>query len=245
MRAAERVDRVRLPHLGEATAHPEGRLGLLNHMPERSPIVLGLRVERSCCVELSPDSATMARTLLHALRILGKDSSSGSGPSPTRGSPAATKTGRDDHAPCSLEAVFTTSPATIPSPSSGRAPNATTASPVLIPIRTDSSSSGREEVSPGIVSRIRSPARTARSASSSCAIGGSGHGHDRVPDELLDRASVALDLVAKHLMEGPKRGPDVLGIRLVRACREPDEVAEEDRDDLAFPGDRRGRCSFE
>ena len=74
-------------------------------------------------------------------------------------------------APCRRDAVFTTSPVTIPSPSSGRAPSATTASPVLIPTRTCNAEAGSASFSSPIASRIRSPARTARSASSSCATG--------------------------------------------------------------------------
>ena len=72
---------------------------------------------------------------------------------------------------CSRDAVFTTSPVTIPSPSSGRAPSATTASPVLIPTRTCSDRAGSSAFSSSIASRTRNPARTARSASSSCATG--------------------------------------------------------------------------
>jgi hypothetical protein len=61
-------------------------------------------------------------------------------------------------------AVFTTSPVTKLSPSSGRAPSATIASPLFTAARASSSSSATR-------SRIASPARTARSASSSCATG--------------------------------------------------------------------------
>ena len=67
--------------------------------------------------------------------------------------------------------MFTTSPVTSPSPCSGRAPSATTASPVLIPTRTCKSSSGSASFNSSIASRILNPARTARSASSSCATG--------------------------------------------------------------------------
>ena len=67
--------------------------------------------------------------------------------------------------------MLTTSPVTIPSPCSGRAPSATTASPVLMPIRTCSESAGSASFSSSIASRMRRPARTARSASSSCATG--------------------------------------------------------------------------
>ena len=65
--------------------------------------------------------------------------------------------------------MLTTSPATIPSPRSGRAPRATTASPVVTAARTATSRPSPRKAS--IVSRIRNAARTARSASSSCATG--------------------------------------------------------------------------
>src|SRR5215210_644166 len=67
-------------------------------------------------------------------------------------------------ADCSRAAVLTTSPVTIPSPSSGRASSATTASPALTAARASSPRSR-------IAARIARPDRTARSASSSCATG--------------------------------------------------------------------------
>ena len=54
-------------------------------------------------------------------------------------------------------------------PVSGRAPKATTASPVLIPTRTCSERPGSVAFSSPIAAKIRRPDRTARSASSSCA----------------------------------------------------------------------------
>ena len=68
-------------------------------------------------------------------------------------------------AACSRAAVFTTSPAAIPSPSAGRAPSVTSASPVLTASRTWIRSSPRTQ------SRIANAASTARSGSSSCATG--------------------------------------------------------------------------
>src|SRR6266545_4050865 len=68
-------------------------------------------------------------------------------------------------------AVLTTSPATIPSPSEGRASRATTASPVLTAMRTCRSSEGSPSFSSRMASRTASAARTARSGSSSCATG--------------------------------------------------------------------------
>ena len=60
--------------------------------------------------------------------------------------------------------MLTTSPEAMPSPSAGLAPRETSASPVVIPTRSSSSSSTAN-------SRIASAARTARSGSSSCAVG--------------------------------------------------------------------------
>ena len=64
-------------------------------------------------------------------------------------------------ADCSRAAVFTTSPATSPSPCAGFADTETSASPVLTAMRTSRSTR----------SRIASAARTARSGSSPCATG--------------------------------------------------------------------------
>ena len=68
-------------------------------------------------------------------------------------------------AACMRAAVLTTSPATIASPSAARAPRLTSASPVLTAIRTCSASCSCAQ------SRIASAARTARSGSSSWAVG--------------------------------------------------------------------------
>ena len=68
-------------------------------------------------------------------------------------------------------AVLTTSPVTIPSPSSGRASSETTASPVFTPTRTDRASDPSAAFSSSIASSSARPARTARSGSSSCAAG--------------------------------------------------------------------------
>ena len=58
--------------------------------------------------------------------------------------------------------------------------------------------------------------------------------HDRVSDELLDRASVPLELYADALVVGSEDCSDVFGIELFRALRKADEIAEEHRDDLSL-----------
>ena len=55
--------------------------------------------------------------------------------------------------------------------------------------------------------------------------------HHRVADELLDPAAEALELGANALVVRRQDRADVLGIELLGACGEPDEVDEDDRDD--------------
>ena len=62
------------------------------------------------------------------------------------------------------------------------------------------------------------------------------HRHHRVADELLDGAAEALDLLFQASVVRPQRRADVLGIGLLGLGREPDEVDEQDGDDLAFFG---------
>ena len=63
---------------------------------------------------------------------------------------------------------------------------------------------------------------------------GAEDGHDRVPDELLDRAAVALDVLPQAGVVGADAGADVLGVSRFRGGGEADEVAEEDGHDLAL-----------
>ena len=58
--------------------------------------------------------------------------------------------------------------------------------------------------------------------------------HHRVADELLDGAAVALELGADALVVRAEERLDVLGVELLGPLREADEVAEDDRDDLAL-----------
>ena len=59
-------------------------------------------------------------------------------------------------------------------------------------------------------------------------------GHDRIADELLDRASEALEVGLDLLVVRAQERLDVLGVEALRACRETDEVREDDTDDLAL-----------
>ncbi len=63
---------------------------------------------------------------------------------------------------------------------------------------------------------------------------GAEQGHDRVSDELLDGAAVPLELGAHALVVGPQERLDVLRIHRFGTGGEADEVAENDRDDLAL-----------
>ena len=58
--------------------------------------------------------------------------------------------------------------------------------------------------------------------------------HDGIPDELLDRPSVALELVLQPGVVGLEHRADVLGVERLGSAREPDEVGEEHGDDLAL-----------
>ena len=82
--------------------------------------------------------------------------------------------------------------------------------------------------------RGRAPARTARSASSSWAIGRAPHRHDRVADELLDRAAVAADDLADGLEVAGLELADLLGVAALGERGEPDEVGEQDADEAAL-----------
>ncbi len=63
---------------------------------------------------------------------------------------------------------------------------------------------------------------------------GSEDAEDRVADELVDRAAEVLDRAFQQRVIHAKHRLDVLGVGLIRALREPDQVAEQDRDDFAF-----------
>jgi hypothetical protein len=64
--------------------------------------------------------------------------------------------------------------------------------------------------------------------------------HHSIADELLDRATAALDLLLQPRVVGAEARPDVLGIGAIGTLRETDQVDEEDGNDLAlFLGCRR------
>ena len=117
-------------------------------------------------------------------------------------------------ADCRRDAVLTTSPAAMPSPSAGRAPSMTSASPVLTAIADLQ-----------ILARLPHPvADRERGAHGALRVvlvrdRGSEERHDGVADELLDRAAVAFELVAQVLPVRVEERPHVLGIEVLRPAR--------------------------
>ena len=71
--------------------------------------------------------------------------------------------------------------------------------------------------------------------------GGAEHGHHPVADELVQGAPEPLDLPAEPGMVGAEQRPDVLGVGLVGAGGEADQITEEHRDNLALLGRRVAR----
>jgi hypothetical protein len=63
---------------------------------------------------------------------------------------------------------------------------------------------------------------------------GAEHSHDRVAEELLHDAAERFDFGLHPGVIGHEHGPNVLGVGLVRARGEVDQVDEQHRDDLAL-----------
>ena len=81
---------------------------------------------------------------------------------------------------------------------------------------------------------------------------GAANGHHRIAHELLDRGSVALDLLAQASVVWTDAGTHVLRVLVLRGRGEADQVAEEDGDDLPLLeragrllGKRRGAVAAE
>ena len=134
---------------------------------------------------------------------------------------------------CSRAAVFTTSPDDHPLALAGRAPSATSASPVLTAVRIcevlarSIAVADRERRAHGALGVVLVRDRRAE------------HRHHRVADELLDRAAVALELGAQARVVRREHRAHVLRVEPFGARRRADEVGEEDRDDLPLLARRR------
>ena len=133
---------------------------------------------------------------------------------------------------CRRDAVLTTSPEAIPWPASGWASSETSASPVVMPIRTSSLPVLSRPVADGkrgangplriVLVRQRRPEER----------------HHGVADELLDRSAVAFELGTQPLVVRAEDRLDVLRVERLGARGEADQVGEEHRHDLALAASR-------
>ena len=128
----------------------------------------------------------------------------------------------------SRAATLTASPVTSVSPSPP-----TTTSPVLTPMRASSPCSA-------IAARISAAARTARSASSSCETGMPKTAMTASPTNFSTEPPCRSRIDAKILEVAAHPRAQRLGVGRLAERRRADEVAEEDRDDLALLAGRLG-----
>ena len=137
------------------------------------------------------------------------------------------------------EAVLIASPARNPSPEPGADPEAHERLPGVDP---DAELQRRSADGLELLGVLADPKARAHRALGVVLVGG-GHPEDpddRIPDELLHHAAVGLDLRPRHREVGGEHPVDVLGVGRLRGGGEPDEVAEQRGDDLAFLGDGAG-----
>ena len=142
--------------------------------------------------------------------------------------------------PATATAVFTTSPVTIPSPCSGRARQRHHRL-----TRIDPHPHLQRQTGIGLVQlrdRLQDPQprphrplriilmRHRRPE----------HRHHRIPDELLHRPPVPLDLLTQTGVVRAQASPHILRIRLLRRRRKADQVAEQDRHHLPLLSDPEG-----
>ena len=130
-----------------------------------------------------------------------------------------------------LDAVLMVSPARNGSPDPGATPSRTRTSPVLTPTRRRNGEPSRE-------SRPGSPSRDTKCrphGTLGVVLVGRGdaeHPEHRVADELLDDAAVSLDRGARHGEVGTRAFGRRFRVRCLGQRREPDQAAEQRRDDL-------------
>ena len=70
------------------------------------------------------------------------------------------------------------------------------------------------------------------------------HGHDRVPDEFLDRPAVLLDLLLGSAVIELERVSHILRVCAIRSRGESNQVDEEHRDELSLFACRYGRAQL-
>ncbi len=131
--------------------------------------------------------------------------------------------------------MFTTSPATIDSPSSGRRAEGddrlagVDSDPDLqVAWQLDGDVADDEGGTHGTLGVVAVGERRAE------------HAHHRVADELLDHSAERLDLVPDPLVVRRQQPPNLLGVELLGPSGEADEVDEDDRHDPPFVGRRGG-----
>ena len=115
-------------------------------------------------------------------------------------------------------------------------PPPTTTSPVLMPVRvTISTPWSRCEVGVQLSKRVLDLGRRADGAERVVLANGGHpeHGHDRVADELLHRAAVALERGLDGLEVPPHDVAKELRVEALAEGRRAGDVGEQDRDDLA------------
>ena len=149
---------------------------------------------------------------------------------------------------CSLAATFTASPVTMSSPRAAASRPAMT-SPVLTPMRRPTSppcsrADPRRESAEAVADRDRGPHRALGIVL--VRLRDPEDGEDRIADELLRNAAVALDLGVHELEEIALERPHVLGVEPLPERGRAGEVGEENRDDaplLLIRHDRRAPCT--
>ena len=133
---------------------------------------------------------------------------------------------------CSRLAMFTTSPSAVTSPPARSAPTST--SPVFTPIRIRTFA----PVSAACSGGCAASAARADGALRIVLVGDrrAEDGHDLVPDDLVDAASVRADVGRETVEAAVEEVLHVLGIAVLGQRCEADDVGEQDGDDAAFVG---------
>jgi hypothetical protein len=140
-------------------------------------------------------------------------------------------------------AVLTTSPVTRPSPCSGWAPDGDDRFPCV-----DPDTHPQVEIRIGFVElrdrlQDREPCPHGPLGVILVCHWSAAHGHHRVADELLDRGTVALDLLAQACMVGTDAGAHVLGVLLLGGGGKPTRSQKRTETTLRSSSAGGGGCS--